>query len=197
MINQKIKNEEEDRKESITLTQVFIFLGFILAILVAFLFYLKFSSFSPLNLNKLNVKTDFNLSSKYLDEVKKPSAVFEMTISEVELAQIVKVTDPSFPLKKAELKIVPEGITISGKTSSAPWGMKVDILVVPVVQLGKLSFEIKEIKALGVVAPPKISDAINPKISPLFEDIFPQSDKVEVQDAKTLLGKLYIEGAKK
>jgi len=197
MINPKNKTIEDKHRESITLTQVFIFLGFLLVILISFVFYLKYSSFSPLNLNKIKVDGNIDLGSKYLEEIKKPSVVLEMTISEAELGQIIKVNDPSFPLKKAELKIKPEGIIINGKTSNMPWGMKVDALVIPIVQDGKLNFEIKEIKTLGVIAPPKISDALNPKFSTLFENIIPQSNQVEITDVKTLLGKLFIEGKKK
>jgi hypothetical protein len=107
---------------------------------------------------------------------------------------MIGISDSNFPLKKASLKIKAEGIVISGKTANGFWGVPVDVLIMPISNAGKIIFNLKEIKAAGVVAPPKIADSLSPKINSLFySNSFTDLNKLKVQSVRTLIGYVLIE----
>lgn len=187
----------ESRKESITLTQVFIFLGFIFVLIVGMLFYLRFSSWSPFSgLYLKNLPKSVSFSELFNSEKAKSGAAksIELKISEEELSKMIGISASSFPLKKSSLKIKAEGIVISGKTASGFWGVPVDVLFVPVSNNGKIIFNLKEIKAAGVIAPPKISETLSPKMNSLFySNSFSDMDKLKTKEVRTLVGYMIIE----
>ena len=155
-------------KQSMSLTSVFIFLGIIFSLLLIIVFYLRFSSWSPFyDLYKKTPKLE-NLS--LLDRFNKEKDVSALTtidlkITELELAKSIGVDNDSFVLKKASLKIKPEGIIINGRTSNVVWGVPVEIMLNTRIINQKLFIEVSEIKAAGVVAPPKIANNLMPKIN--------------------------------
>jgi hypothetical protein len=183
-------------KESISLTAVLIFLGSIFLLLVIMLFYLRFSSWSPFS-DYFSKKKLPNYSLIDLFNKEKSNSptlqTVEIKITEDDLSKSIGVSEGSFPLKKSSLKIKPEGIIISGKTSSGFWGVPVDVLFESKVGGGKLTFNLKEIKAAGVVAPPKISNTLTPKMSSIFYQGFSSLDKLKVKEARTLVGYMIVE----
>jgi len=187
----------ESHKESITLTSVFIFLGFIFVLIVGMLFYLRFSSWSPFSGFYLkNISNGISFTDLFNKEkaISKMATTIEMKITEDDLSKMLGLSNSDFPLKKASLKIKPEGIIISGKTANGFWGVPVDVLFVPISNNGKILFNLKEIKAAGVVAPPKIADTLSPKMNSLFySNSFSDLDKLKVKDVRTLVGYMIIE----
>lgn len=192
-----MKNKDADSpKESITLTAVFIFLGFIFVLIIGMLFYLRYSSWSSFssfyvkNLPKTTSFTDIFNKEKAKSTTAK---TVDITITEDELSKMVGLGDASFPLKKASLKITAEGIVISGKTANGFWGVPVEVLFVPFTNNGKIMFNLKEIKAAGVVAPPKISETLSPKMNSIFySSSFSDLDKLKIAEARTLVGYMII-----
>lgn len=189
-------SQTELPKESISLKAVFIFLGFIFILLASMLVYLRFSSWSPFY-DYYAKKTPANLSFSDLFNKTKSSKpgvkAIDMKITETDLAEALGIGKSDFPLKKATLVIKPEGIILSGKTSTAFWGIPVEVTSVPIVRNGKLFIQIKGIKAGGVVAPPKIADSLSPKINTLFYQAFSAFDNLKVTEARTSVGFVMLE----
>lgn len=183
-------------KESISLTAVLVFLGIVFALLLIMVFYLRFSSWSPLSGYYLKKKLpDFSIADVFNREKTQSPSLKEvdLTITEEELAKSINITGSDFPLKKPSLKIKPEGIVISGKTSSGFWGVPVEVVFEPKVGGGMLLFNIKEIKAAGVVAPPKIADSLTPKMNSVFYNAFSGLDNLKITGARTLVGYMILE----
>ncbi len=192
-----MKETKEPHKDTLTLKAVFIFLEFIFILIIGMLFYLRFSSWSTLSsfyvksLPKGASFTDMFNSEKSKSVSAK---TVELKVSEDELSKMIGISDSNFPLKKASLKIKAEGIVISGKTANGFWGVPVDVLIIPISNAGKIIFNLKEIKAAGVVAPPKIADSLSPKINSLFySNSFTDLNKLKVQSVRTLIGYVLIE----
>lgn len=181
-------------KESISLTAVFIFLGFIFVLLISMLIYLRFCSWSPFYdfYNKKTVPTT-SLVDLFNKTKSTSLKTVELKISEADLSATAGVNRSDFPLKNAVLKIKPEGIIVSGKTSSAFWGIPVDITLVPVTGNGKLLIQIKEIRASGVVAPPKISQQLTPKVNTIFSQTISGFDNLNIKEARTSVGFMILE----
>ncbi len=190
-------NDIAPHKEGITLTAVFIFLGSIFVLIVGMLFYLRFSSWSPLNGFYIkNIPKGVSFADLFNGEKAKSGELktIEIKISEEELSKTIGISRSDFPLKSPTLKIKSEGIIISGKTANGFWGVPVDVLFVPISNNGKILFNLKEIKAAGVVAPPKIADTLSPKMNSLFySNSFSDLDKLKVRDVRTLVGYMIIE----
>lgn len=188
-------NQTELPKESISLKAVFIFLGMIFVLLASGLFYLRFCSWSPFY-DHYAKKTPINLAFTDLFKQAKSASVLDtvdLKITESDLSSAIGIEKSDFPLKKATLKIKPEGIIVSGKTSTAFWGVPVDITLKPISGSGKLFIQLKEIKAGGVVAPPKIANTLSPKINTLFDQAFQSFDKLKIKEARTFVGYIMLE----
>lgn len=196
---QKQKNDEEETceipKESISLTAVLVFLGFIFVLLAGMLFYLRYSSWSPFaDIFQKKIPQSIGFSDLYnKNKNQSGGETAEIKITEDALAQSVGVTNPDFPLKKPILSIKPEGILISGKTSTSFLGVPIDVLFEPKVENDKLVFSIKEIKAGGVIAPPKISNSLTPKMNGIFKNAFTGSENLTIVSVRTLVRYLIIE----
>lgn len=173
-------------QESISLKAVLIFLLFIFAILVSFLFYLRYSGYSPFadryRANSLNINTQSAWPAKNR---------LELTVLQADLAKAIGVEKESFPLKDASLEIKPEGIIVSGKIKPHFWSLRIDVVLLPVVKEGKLNFEIKEIKAMGVSVPKKIADAISGNLLSILSAYAPTTMKIS--EARLLVGRIILE----
>jgi len=177
-------------KQTVTVRMVFIFLSVILAMFILFLFYLRYSNFSPLAgyytkkeqskiptlSSYLTIKLGNHLSGETV----------QLKIIDTQLAEVVGISNPTFPLKKAKLSIDDTGVHVSGKTSNSIFGLNTEVLLEPRAQNGKLVFSIKEIKAGGVTAPSKIVYAISPLISSAFEKVMPVNYNLDVTAARTI-----------
>jgi len=194
----KIENKPKP-KETVTVRAVFIFLIFIFLIFLSFLFYLRFSGFSPMvEFYKLKKPTiSFNLADYLNSEANtSDSKKFEIKINEDQLKEAMKLSDSFIDLKKPDLKIKPEGVIITGKTSGGFLGINVEVLAVPKVEKGKINFDIKEVKAAGVVAPPRIADPLTGQISLALRDVVAPAN-LTVEEVRTMAGYILVEGSKK
>lgn len=191
------KTEENDiilPKESVTLAEVFGLLAFLLIIIVGTLFYLRYSKYSILADffgKKIPAFSIESILSR--DQNKAVGDKVEFKITEKELNELSGIASGDIPLKKPELKITGDGVIVSGKYGNAWLGVPVEAVMVPKAENGQLNFEIKEIKAAGVVAPPKIKDSLQPTISRKFAGLF-AGKKINVTYAKAMTGFLLIEG---
>jgi len=192
-----IHKEENDvaiPRETVTLWEVFGLLAFLLIAIVGTLFYLRYSKYSIL--------ADFfhkpipSLSIESIlarDGNKAVGDKVELKITESELNELAGIASGDMPLKKPDLKITENGVIVTGKYGNAWLGVPVEAIIIPKAQNGKINFEIKEIKAAGVAAPPKIKDQIQPIISQKFAGLF-AGKKINVTDARAMTGFLLIEG---
>jgi hypothetical protein len=194
----KQEYETEIPKETISLTAVFIFLGFVLAMILSMLFYLRFSSWSPFSdFFHKHISTDISFLDIYnkqkTDSTSSNISGTDIKLTENELGQMIGIQNSDFPLKKATLVVKPEGVIVSGKTSTAFWGVPVEVTLMPKVVDGKVIFEITEIKAAGVVAPPKISGTLTTKLSTLFTTASNQINKINISNVRTMVGYILLE----
>jgi len=189
-------------KQTISVKAVLLYMLFLFAIFVTFMIWFRYSNFSPLAdyYQKGIAITKVNLRSLFSDKVSTnaiPGSKVEIKVTEQQLSDSASVTKPSFPLKKASLKIFPTGVQISGKMSDAIWDfMTVEVTLLPVVKDGVVTFEIKEIKAAGVQAPPKVTDLIAPEITNIFSYALPKNKELKITDVYLMQGFLRIEGEK-
>jgi hypothetical protein len=91
-------------------------------------------------------------------------------VNEDTLKSAIKISDPSFPLKKADLSITGLGIIISGKTSESILALKVEVRILPKVENEKLTFSVEEIKSSGITVPKTIVDQITPSLSSVLNN---------------------------
>ena len=189
-------------KKTISVKAVLLYMLFLFAIFVTFMIWFRYSNFSPLAdyYQKGIAITKVNLRTLFSDKVsadKTAGSKVEIKVTEQQLSDAASVTKPSFPLKKASLKIVPAGVQISGKMPDAIWDfMTVEITLLPVVKDDVVTFEIKEIKAAGVQAPPKITDIVTPEINNIFSYALPKNKELKITDVYSMQGFLRIEGEK-
>lgn len=189
-------------KQTISFRAVLIFLLFLLSFLVIIIVYFRYSEFSPFYkyFNKIASPTfDLNMSDRVIKNITTPAegGSVEITITETELAEAIAITGSDFPMKKASLKITPDAIVINGKVSSSILGIKLEAKIVPIVENGVLVFKIKEVSALGVSAPAKVTDPMTQKLADSFQNAIPGISRVNITDARLLVGKMMIEGTKK
>ena len=184
-------------KQTVTVRMVFVFLGGILAMFVLFLVYLRYSNFSPLAdyytkkeqskiptlSSYLTIKLDNHLAGETVT----------LKIVDTQLAEVIGISNPTFPLKKAKLSIDDAGVHITGKTSNSIFGLNVEVLLVPKAQNKKLIFLIQDIKAGGVTAPSKVAYSVTPLISSAFEKVLPVGYNLNVSAARTIPQYLVID----
>ncbi|MFA6963966.1 MAG: hypothetical protein WC227_04665 [Patescibacteria group bacterium] len=185
--------------ESVTIKGVFVFLSFIFLIFLSFIFYLRFSGFSPMvEIYKLKKPVvNFNLADYLTGEANTSiSKNFEIKINEEQLKETIKLGDRFIDLKKPDIKIKPEGVIITGKSSGGFFGINVEVLAIPEADAGKLKFKIKEIKAAGVVAPPRIADPLTSQINLALRDVA-VPEGLTVTEVRTMTGYILVEGTKK
>jgi len=186
-------------KETVTVKAVFVFLSGILLILVSFLFYLRFSGFSPMfdfYHPKVAVAA-FNFKDYLSKETNESSGkTIFIKIDEAQLAETINLTNGFINLNNPVLKINTDGVTISGKTSGGIFGLNVDSVIFPKAQNGKLAFEVKEIKAAGVPAPTKIADPLMSALNmSLRNTVVPEN--LSITSVHCMVGYLLVEGTKK
>jgi hypothetical protein len=195
--NKKMQEVQDKPRESITVRSVFLFLGFIFFIFASFLFYMRYSGYSPLSekYKKSNSATTSSLTELVKKQTDNPIATkkFSLTISENDLRNGLDLSNGLLDLKKATLKITEAGIIVSGKTGG--WfGLPISATVVPKVENGRLVYDVTEIKAADVTAPPKIVDSLKPQLAVLFRSAILMDKNVVVLEVHCLTGSMYIEG---
>lgn len=183
-------------QESVTIRGVFIFLGLIFILIAGGLVYLRFSSwsiFAPYY-NKDITLPGISLSDiSNQQQISQPdSQIIEVKITDSELRSLINLSSDQFPLKKADANIKPEGILVTGKTSNNILGVGVEVVIIPKVVNQKVAFEIKEIKAGGITAPPKIVNMIRPKFEDLFSQIS-EKQNFKAKSVRTQVGFMIIE----
>jgi hypothetical protein len=183
-------------KESVTLTSVFVFLGLIFVLIAGALIYLRFSSWSIFasfyHKEILTPGISINDISARVKTTQTTGKSVDVKITDLELKNLINLSSDQFPLKKSDAHIKPEGIFVTGKTSTSFLGVSVEVLIIPRIENQKVAFEIKEIKAGGIAAPPKIVDMIKPKFESLFSQIANNQD-FKATSVRTQVGFMVIE----
>lgn len=185
-------NNKSNRKKPHSILSVIIVLIIIFLILLAGVVFLRYKS--GINLNGLSIKKislDDNLK-KQLDD-QKGEKIVQFRLTEDDINKLLGTDAPDFPLKNPTVKITPEKIILSGKTGSSPLSLKVAVGIVPRVDNGKVTFDIKEIKTAGVSAPKVVTDSINSKLKNYLKQYSP-GDDIKVLDLKLYDGYLVITG---
>lgn len=200
MFKKKIENDSElvVAKRSISVAMVFGIVGVLFLTLCYAMFFFRYSELSPFYkyyLPKPPTETVTGTLEKQISS--SPGASIELKITENQIDDIICLTCDTFPLKKAELSIKPDGILVKGKTSNAFWGINVEANLKPKIENEKLAFDLTEIKAAGVAAPPKITDSVSPKLKELFNNILPANNAIVFREAYSMVGYILIVGAKK
>lgn len=190
--------EVKRTKKTTSVVAVFVFVGIIFLILCGGLFYLRYSADSPLfhfYVPTPDVASVSDTLQKQLDVKTDPSV--ELKITENQISSAVCLTCDSFPLKKAELVVRPDGISITGKTSTYFWGINVEVTIKPKIENEKVTFDLTDIKAAGVTAPPKIADSISSQLKSLLANVVPANSAVSFKEVYAMVGYILVVGAKK
>lgn len=191
-------NQVEIAKSSMSVATVFVFVGILFAVLCLGLVFFRYSSLSPIYsyYNKPAVDKEVKSPSAQIDTTSAGQKA-EIKITEEQIQTAICMTCDTFPLKKAKLEVRPEGVVLSGKTSTAFWGVGLEITLKPKAESEKLVFEIAEFKAGGVTAPPTITEPLNDKIKNSFSQVSSQTDSIKIEEVHTLIGHILIIGVKK
>lgn len=177
-IEQALLGTKADQpRSSCSIFALVITLVIILLILVTGLFYLKFKDYKfVVQENQKNQNLDLRSKIEKQIEDQSGEESLTITVTDDDINSLLKGY-ANFPLKDPSAKINESGITISGK-----YGLiNVDVLVLPKVENGKINYEIKEIKAAGVTAPKKISDAVSSELSNFISSKMPNTKKIYVE----------------
>ncbi|MCX6809091.1 MAG: hypothetical protein NTW50_05520 [Candidatus Berkelbacteria bacterium] len=192
---------QEKPKETVTLLSVFAFLGFIFLLLGSFLFYLRFSGYSPLAdyYAKMKAGEKVNIESMLATKIGKPvtGKKVEIQVSESELNSSLDLTTQITAIKKPVLKITANGIVLSGRTAAAFWGVSVSATIKPEVKNSMIKYEVTKIEAAGVQAPPKIADPLKSSLNLLLYNALPVEKNITVTEIRTMSGYLLIDGVAK
>lgn len=196
-------NEEIDDlkvKETVTVRAVLFFLGFLFAILVLFLFYLRYSNFSPLAeiYHKKPEVPEVNLTQKVVEKTRETESgqKFQLKVTDAELADAAATNSSSFPLKDGSIKITSSGLKVAGKTKNTVIGIGVSLLIVPKVENGKIAYEMTEIKAGGVTAPGAIREPIASALDQKLATLLPLQKNYTIESLFLYDGYLIINATK-
>lgn len=185
-------NNKSNRKKPHSILSVIIVLIIIFLVLLSGVIFLRYKS--GVNLNDLSTKKislDDNLK-KQMDNQRGEKTI-QIRLTEDDINKLLGTDAPDFPLKNPTVKITPEKIILSGKTGSSPLSLKVAVGIVPRVDNGKVTFDIKEIKTAGVSAPKVVIDSVNSKLKNYLKQYSP-GDDIKVTDLKLYDGYLIITG---
>ena len=197
--NNSISHGNSVKKESISVTTVFVIAGILFATLCFAIIFFRYSTLSPFHkfYTKLPPKVDLSNYLKDKSDKATPGEIVALQLTESQLSEAVCLSCETFPLKNPTLKITPDGIIVDGKTSKGFWGMKMEFILLPKIVLGRLNFEITEVKAAGVKAPVKLTDSFNPQINYLFSQVLSGDQQIVLTEARCMVGYLRLEGSKK
>lgn len=194
------QNSVEIGKPSISVKTVFTIVGALFSVLVFALWFFRYNSASPFYdyYNKKSVPAT-SLSSSVETNINKSASgkSVELNITESQLSEAICASCDSFPLKKGSVKIRSEGVIIGGKTSTAFWGVSLEIVMKPKIENGQVVFDLAEFKAAGVSAPPKITETYSQRLKDAFKNIVPNSQSLNITEVHSLVGSLLIIGTKK
>lgn len=177
---------------------VFIFVFLIFVILCSMIFYMRFSYTSPIFKFWGHKSDSVSASQNIQNQIGSPEIKdVEVKITENQLSDLSCVSCDSFPLRHAELSIKSSGVEINGKTSNFFWGINVSATLTPKIENEKLVFDLTNVGAAGVTAPPKITDSLNPKLKEVFANIVPGGDNIAFKQVYSMAGYIRLVGTKK
>jgi len=196
------KNRDKDElllninkpKQSVSIKGVIFFLAFLFLIFVSFLVYLRYSNFSPLagifhpELNWVSKDAPLTL------QLKKDTGKVELKIACPDLETVLGLYGDDFPLKNPSCSINTKGVSIKGKLSEKLWSLKVEALMMPRAEEGKLVFEIVSIKAMGVTVPGEIASRVSAPLKEGSKNILPEG--ISVTEVRPMVGYVLVEGEK-
>lgn len=189
------KYDEIETKRTRPFIIVIVVLLLVFALLLGGTFYIKSKMKLPKN---FKTTTSLNLDqniSKQLDNQSGESVV-SIRIEEKDLSDALNVNAKDFPLKNPSVKITPDKVILSGKTSNGPLAFKVEVGIVPKVENGKVVFDIKEVKTAGVSAPKMVTDEVNKNLSGYLDNI-KLSEEIIVTNIELFQGYLIVTGERK
>lgn len=179
-------------KKGCSVWLIALILVLIFVLLLGGIFYLKYKSninLKNLSFQKVSLDDSFK---KQLDDQKGEKTV-QIRLTDADLNKLLNLESSDFPLKNPSVKITPEKIILSGKTSNSPLSLGVAVGIVPKVNNGKIDFDIQEIKTGGVTAPKVVTDSVNSKLSSYLKQ-FSLKEDVKVTDVKLYDGYLIASG---
>lgn len=188
--NELVPEDEKESpvpKSSCALWSIFLILFIILLAIIGSLFYLKTKKFATstqiINLNINSAKTSLQSGEEVT-----------LKLTEADIQNAINANDDNFPLKKASVKVNPDKIILSGKTSGGFLGLNVEVGIVPKVESGKVEFDITEIKSAGVTAPKSVSDLINKNLGQYLDGLSSSIGNVEVSKVELNAGYIMVTG---
>lgn len=138
--------------------------------------------------------TGQSVESYLSDVVKKGKGnSLSLVLTDSQINELLANSLSGIALSDASAKIKSEGIIISGKYP-AIIPINVDILLVPKVDKGDISFDIKEIKSFGVTVPKTIKDTVLASITPSLNNLKIAEGKVYVETVELATGQAKITG---
>ena len=192
MRGEPIEDESESPipKSSCALWSIFLLLIIIFLAIVGSLYYLKTKKFS-LNRPVSDIVTN------PIETNVAPGDEASIKITEADLQSGINTDDANFPLKKTSVKINPDKIILSGKTSNSFFSVSVDVSLVPKVDSGKVGFDITEIKSAGIAAPKSVSDLVNKNLGQYLDGLSSSLGNVEVSKIELNSGYMTVTGRQK
>ncbi|MDO8444002.1 MAG: hypothetical protein Q7S80_00660 [bacterium] len=210
MLKKKHQNEEsqsiaggdvEVAHPSISVRAVFTVVGVLFSVLVFAFYFFRYNSASPFYnyYNKPAATPTTSLNNSVQAGINKAGTgkPVELRLTEDQIGTAICVACDTFPLKKSTLKAKPEGVIISGKTTTTFWGVNLDITFKPKAENGQIVFELTDFKAAGVSAPPQITQTYSDKLKGLFANIIPAGQAMSVTEVHSLVGSILIIGTKR
>ncbi len=202
MLKKKSSSDEqpiEVAKRSISVATVFVIVGLLFSVLVFAMYFFRYNEASPFYSYYYKPSVTTTLGNSVRTGINKTASgkPIELNLTEAQISQAICISCDSFPLKKGALTVRPEGIIISGRTTTAFWGVNLETTLTPKVDNGKLVFNLTDFKAAGVSAPPKITQTYSSKIKDLFANVIPSSQSINVTEVHSLIGSIEIVGTKK
>jgi len=190
-----MKKYDSSNKKSCSVLSIILILLFVFILLLAGAFYLKFKVKVP-EIATDESSTDLSQNVKKQLDDQSGESIVSIRVTETDLSGALNTSSENFPLKKSLVKITPEKIILSGRTSNSPLSFKVDVGIIPNVVGGKTVLEINEIKTGGVSAPKAVTDEINKNLSSYLSQ-YNLNDNIKVTEIKLYQGYLIATGERK
>ncbi|MCL5410427.1 MAG: hypothetical protein M1324_01080 [Patescibacteria group bacterium] len=189
------KYDNTESKASCSLLGIIAILVIVFILLLGGVIYLKTKIKVP-DITKKNTSENLNKSVSEQLNSQSGEKIVNIRVTESDLSSAINTNSADFPLKKASVKITPDKIILSGKTSDGPFSFKLDVGIVPKVKDEKVVFDIEEIKTSGVSAPKIVTDEVNKKLSNYLSQQN-LNNEIKVTDVKLYQSYLIVTGERK
>lgn len=197
-----VKEKNKERRSCCSLPMLFIVLFLIFVFLVGGLWFIKNYSKTGFEYFKKTDTTQSENQSLFTridDDVKNYSdgEEIKIIITEKELEGYFGVKDAAFPLKRASLKIIPEGIEITGRTNDSFFSLPISIIAKPKAENGKFKIELDTVNSGFISLPDTIKSELNVYVDEVVNKKMSVVNNFEFTDIKVRKGEMELTGKKK